>query len=162
MRDGDELIVFRGVDEDVLERDHDAVREEARELMRSVQEKSAEYAVDRKVILANLASVLFSRSSFFFDYDLFGSPLLLESLPATTLSQFLSFPHFPSSSLSSLIALQLTPKFPQQLSLILKYVPSKITDTLDRLTALYRPDSVVVSSRGRRPWVGTWVALVSE
>ena len=35
VQDGDELIVFRGVDEDVLERDHDDVREEARELMRS-------------------------------------------------------------------------------------------------------------------------------
>ena len=61
------MIVIRGVDMDVLERDHDAVREEARELMRSVQEKSAECAVDRKVScrsLANLASVLFSRSSF--------------------------------------------------------------------------------------------------
>jgi hypothetical protein len=61
VQDGDELIVFRGVDEDVLERDHDAVREEARELMRDVQEKSAECAVDRKVglhrSLANLASV---------------------------------------------------------------------------------------------------------
>ena len=49
VQDGDELIVFRGVDEDVLERDHDTVREEARELMRSVQEKSADCAVDRKV-----------------------------------------------------------------------------------------------------------------
>lgn len=87
VQDGDELIVFRGVDEDVLERDHDGVREEARELMRSVQEKSAEFAVDRK------------------------------------------------------------------LSLILEYIPGKITDTLDRLIALYRPDSVVVGTRGRRPWV---------
>ena len=92
MRDGDELIVFRGVDEDVLERDHDAVREEARELMRSVQEKSAEYAVDRKVILANLASVLFSRSSFFFDYDLFGSPLLLFTHYPLTVSLLPPFP----------------------------------------------------------------------
>ena len=77
---GDELIVFRGVDKDVLERDHDAVREEARELMRSVQEKSAECAVDSTIrcrSLANLASVLFSRRSFFFDFDLFRSPLLI-------------------------------------------------------------------------------------
>lgn len=37
-----------------------------------------------------------------------------------------------------------------QLSLILEYVPGKITDTLDRLIALYRPDSVVVGTRGRR------------
>ena len=59
MQDGDELIVFRGVDEDVLERDHDAVREEARELMRSVQEKSAECAVDRKVSCSSLANLAF-------------------------------------------------------------------------------------------------------
>ena len=60
VRDGDELIVFKGFDEDVLGGDHDAVREEARELMGSVQEKSAECVVDRKVScesLANLASV---------------------------------------------------------------------------------------------------------
>ena len=76
----DELIVHRWVDKDVLERDHDVVEEEARELMRSVQEKSAECAVDRKVSyrrLANLASVLFSKRSFFFDFDLFRSPLLI-------------------------------------------------------------------------------------
>ena len=80
VQDGDELIVIRGVDMDVLERDHDAVREEARELMRSVQEKSAECVVDRKVScrsLANLASVLFSRCSFFLDFDLFRSTLLI-------------------------------------------------------------------------------------
>ena len=49
VQDGDELIVYRGVDEDVLGGDPDAVREEARVLMRSVQEKSAECVVDRKV-----------------------------------------------------------------------------------------------------------------
>ena len=63
VQDGDELIVFRGVDEDVLERDHDAVREEARELMRSVQEKSAECAVDRKVSCKELGKLGFSRWS---------------------------------------------------------------------------------------------------
>ncbi|RDB17133.1 Universal stress protein A family protein C25B2.10 [Hypsizygus marmoreus] len=84
VQDGDELIVCRGVDEDVLEKDHDLVREEARELMRTIQAKSVEYDPDRK------------------------------------------------------------------LSLILEYIPGKITDTLDRLIALYRPDSVVVGMRGRR------------
>jgi nucleotide-binding universal stress UspA family protein len=66
------------------EKDHDIVREEARELMRSMQEKSIEYDPDRK------------------------------------------------------------------LSLILEYIPGKITDTIDRLIALYRPDSLVVGTRGRR------------
>ena len=72
VQDGDELIVCRGVDEDVLgvcfilkyafrnvvnistDKDHDIVREEARDLMRSIQAKSVEYDSDRKV------SIMFS------------------------------------------------------------------------------------------------------
>jgi len=84
VQDGDELIVFRGADEDVFQKDHNLVRDEARELMRTMQEKSIEYDPDRK------------------------------------------------------------------LSLILEYIPGKITDTIDRLIALYRPDSLVVGTRGRR------------
>ncbi|KAG6834158.1 hypothetical protein H0H93_011503 [Arthromyces matolae] len=84
VQDGDELIVYRGVDEDVLEKDHNIVREEARELMKLIQERSVETDPERK------------------------------------------------------------------LSLILEYVPGRITDTLDRLIALYRPDSVVVGTRGKR------------
>jgi len=38
----------------------------------------------------------------------------------------------------------------RKLSLILEYIPGKITDTIDRLIALYRPDSLVVGTRGRR------------
>ena len=68
----------------MTEKDHNVVREEAREFMRSIQERSAEYDPQRK------------------------------------------------------------------LSLILEYIPGKITDSIDRLIALYRPDSVVVGSRGRR------------
>jgi len=41
-----------------------------------------------------------------------------------------------------------------QLSLILEYIPGRITDTLDRLIALYRPDSVVVGTRGKRSVLG--------
>jgi hypothetical protein len=130
VQDGDELIVFRGVDEDVLEKDHDAVREEARELMRDVQEKSAECAVDRKVrlhrSLANLASV--------HSFEVVVCPT-----------------HYPPILI--LIPCHPPTNIPQQLSLILEYIPGKITDTLDRLIALYRPDSVVVGTRGRRPWV---------
>ncbi|KAG6861016.1 hypothetical protein C0995_004869 [Termitomyces sp. Mi166 len=84
VQDGDELIVYRGVDEDVLEKDHDIIREEARELMKTIQEKSVEIDPDRK------------------------------------------------------------------LSFIVEYIPGRITYTLDRLIALYRPDSVVVGTRGRR------------
>ncbi|KAG6887438.1 hypothetical protein C0992_012252 [Termitomyces sp. T32_za158] len=83
-QDGDELIVYRGVDEDVLEKDHDIIREEARELMKTIQAKSVEADPDRK------------------------------------------------------------------LSLIVEYIPGRITDTLDRLIALYRPDSVVVGTRVKR------------
>ncbi|TFK32717.1 hypothetical protein BDQ12DRAFT_707558 [Crucibulum laeve] len=86
VQDGDELIVFRGIDEEVFEKDHNVVREEARDLMRTIQEKSVEYDSERK------------------------------------------------------------------LSLVLEYIPGKITDTLDRLIALYRPDSVVVGTRGRKTW----------
>jgi len=84
VQDGDELIVFRGVDEDVLDKDHDIIREEARELMRTIQEKCFESDPDRK------------------------------------------------------------------LSLILEYIPGKVTSTIDRLIALYRPDSLVVGTRGSR------------
>ncbi|KAF8179900.1 hypothetical protein BJ912DRAFT_982132 [Pholiota molesta] len=88
VQEGDELIVFRGADEDVFEKDHNLVREEARELMRTIQDKSTEYGPERK------------------------------------------------------------------LSLILEYIPGKVTDTIDRLIALYRPDSLVVGTRGRRFGVG--------
>ena len=48
---------------------------------------------------------------------------------------------------------------PDQLSLVLEYVPGKITDTLDRLIALYRPDSVVVGTRGRKTWQGMGMGI---
>ncbi|KAJ7496522.1 hypothetical protein FB451DRAFT_1335080 [Mycena latifolia] len=86
VQDGDELIVCRGVDEDAFEKDHNSVREEARQLMLQMQEKSVEYDPERK------------------------------------------------------------------LSLILEYIPGRITNTLDRLIALYRPDSVVVGTRGKKAW----------
>jgi len=38
----------------------------------------------------------------------------------------------------------------RKLSLILEFIPGKITDSIDRLIALYRPDSLVVGTRGRR------------
>ncbi|KAF9254774.1 hypothetical protein L218DRAFT_912977 [Marasmius fiardii PR-910] len=87
VQDGDEFVVFRGIEEDELaERDHDSIREDARELMKYVQEKSQELDPDRK------------------------------------------------------------------LSIILEYIAGKVTDTLDRLIVLYRPDSVIVGTRGRKLW----------
>ncbi|KII91847.1 hypothetical protein PLICRDRAFT_105317 [Plicaturopsis crispa FD-325 SS-3] len=92
VQDGDELVVFRGVDTEDLEKDHDEVREEARALMRLVQEKSVEYDPDRK------------------------------------------------------------------LSIIVEFIAGKVTETLDRLIALYRPDSVVVGTRGQRGVRQAWGA----
>lgn len=67
VQDGDELIVFRGIDQEelgvcispsglrvthsVVEKDHELVREEARDLMRHIQDKCVEYDPDRKVSL---------------------------------------------------------------------------------------------------------------
>ncbi|KAJ7099266.1 hypothetical protein B0H15DRAFT_771283 [Mycena belliarum] len=87
VQDGDELIVCRGVDDDAFaEKDHNSVRDEARQFMLQIQEKSVEYDPERK------------------------------------------------------------------LSLILEYIPGRITNTIDRLIALYRPDSVVVGTRGKKAW----------
>ena len=67
VQDGDELIVFRGIDQEELgarisataprisdsslDKDHELVREEARELMRHIQDKCVEYDPERKVFL---------------------------------------------------------------------------------------------------------------
>jgi len=84
VRDGDELIVLRGIEKEDLEKDHEVVREEARDLMRQIQEKGVEYDPDRK------------------------------------------------------------------LSIIVEFIAGRITQTLDRMIALYRPDSLVVGTRGQR------------
>jgi len=84
VQDGDEVIVLRGFDADELDKDQDAVREEAKELMKHIQKQSVEYDPDRK------------------------------------------------------------------LSIVVEFVAGKVTGTIDRLIALYRPDSLVVGSRGQR------------
>ncbi|KIK78589.1 hypothetical protein PAXRUDRAFT_36604 [Paxillus rubicundulus Ve08.2h10] len=84
VQDGDELIVFRGIDQEELDKDHELVREEARDLMKQIQGKCVEYDPERKV------------------------------------------------------------------SIILELIAGRPTTTLDRLIALYRPDSVVVGTRGQR------------
>ncbi|KAJ7921498.1 hypothetical protein B0H13DRAFT_1984907 [Mycena leptocephala] len=89
VQDGDELVVCRGIDEDVFEKDHNSVWEEARQLMLQIQEKSLEYDPDQKA-----------------------------------------------------------------LSLILEFIPGRINNTIDRLIALYRPDSVVIGTRGKKAWQG--------
>jgi nucleotide-binding universal stress UspA family protein len=88
VQDGDELIVFRGIDQEELEKDQEHVREEAKDLMRHIQDKCVEYDPDRKI------------------------------------------------------------------SIILEFIAGRVTTTLDRLIALYRPDSVVVGMRGQRRVLG--------
>ncbi|KAJ7133652.1 hypothetical protein C8R43DRAFT_825064, partial [Mycena crocata] len=51
---------------------------------------------------------------------------------------------------------KLCARLDSQLTLILEYIPTRITATLDRLTALYRPNSVVVGTRGKKVRQGTW------
>lgn len=84
LQDGDELIVFRGFDTDVLEKDHDIIRSEAREYIRRIQEKCIDADPDRRV------------------------------------------------------------------SITLEFIAGKVTQTIDRLIALYRPDSLIVGTRGPR------------
>ncbi|KAG1805478.1 uncharacterized protein BJ212DRAFT_1449607 [Suillus subaureus] len=78
---GDELIVFRGVDPEDLEKDHEVI-----------QEKCIEYDPERK------------------------------------------------------------------LSIIVELIAGKVTTTLERLIALYRPDSIVVGTRGQRGMMQAWGA----
>lgn len=72
------------------EKDHDQYRDDARELMRIIQEKCVEYDAERK------------------------------------------------------------------LSIIVECIAGKVTQTIDRLIALYRPDSLVVGTRGQRSVMQAW------
>ncbi|TFY68263.1 hypothetical protein EVJ58_g1107 [Rhodofomes roseus] len=92
VQDGDELIVFRGVDSEELEKEHDQYREDARDLMRYIQEKCVEDDAERK------------------------------------------------------------------LSIIVEYIAGKVPQTIDRLISLYRPDSIVVGTRGQRGMMQAWGA----
>jgi len=94
VQDGDELVVFRGFDEEDLAKDHDVIRDEARELLQQVQAKSVEYDPDRKM------------------------------------------------------------------SVRIEFIAGRVTDNIDRLIALYRPESVVVGTRGQRGMIQTWGAAL--
>lgn len=47
-----------------------------------------------------------------------------------------------------------------QLSVIVEFMAGKITETIERLIALYRPDSLIVGSRGPRSTLKTWGAAL--
>ena len=44
----------------------------------------------------------------------------------------------------------------RRLSIIVEYIAGKVTQTIDRLIALYRPESVVVGTRGQRSVMQAW------
>lgn len=48
------------------------------------------------------------------------------------------------------LTLDIHTKATPQLSIIVEFIAGKVTTTIDRLIALYRPDSVVVGTRGTR------------
>lgn len=45
-----------------------------------------------------------------------------------------------------------------QLSIIVEYIAGKVPQTIDRLISLYRPDSIVVGTRGQRGMIQAWGA----
>ena len=52
----------------------------------------------------------------------------------------------------------LTVYFFSQLSIVVEFIAGKTTQTIDRLIALYRPDSIVVGTRGTRGMMQAWGA----
>ena len=47
-----------------------------------------------------------------------------------------------------------------QISVIIEFIAGKVTDNIDRLIALYRPESVVVGTRGQRGMIQSWGAAL--
>lgn len=47
-----------------------------------------------------------------------------------------------------------------QLSIIIEFIAGSISGSLDRLIALYRPDSLVVGTRGQRGIMQAWGAAL--
>lgn len=48
----------------------------------------------------------------------------------------------------------------RQLSIVVEFVAGKVTQTIERLIALYRPDSLIVGTRGQRGKMQTWGAAL--
>jgi nucleotide-binding universal stress UspA family protein len=90
------------------DKDHESCRDEARALMRLIQDKAIEYDPDRKVCTRR-------------------------SPPGAPLTR-------------------------AQLSIVVEFIAGKVTDTIDRLTALYRPDALVVGTRGQKSMIQSWGA----
>lgn len=92
------------------EKDQDALRDEARDLMQFIQTKNVQADQERKVSAPFASHV-------------------------SAFEQFLTSVSFIS---------------PSQLSIIVEFIAGRVTDTIDRLIALYRPDSLIVGTRGTR------------
>ena len=140
-----------------IEKDHEVVREEARDLMLQIQEKCVEYDPDRKVRIP-------------YSLPFFIRPRPRSSHLTSLCSSRISYPQLlPTHSLSSIFLnpsvsinspnhfhfhfpykMMLTPSPAPQLSIIVEFIAGRVTQTLDRLIALYRPDSLVVGTRGQR------------
>jgi hypothetical protein len=124
VQDGDELIVFRGIDQDDLGLSIRLVNPLIVRLNYHLQRKIMTSSVMRPEI-----SCIGYKSSASKSIRSERYPLLLPRLWKDR-----HFYNLPSS----------------QLSIIVEYIAGKVTTTIDRLIALYRPDSVVVGSRGAR------------
>ena len=76
------------------------------------------------------------------------------------------FPPLPSPPLTpSLLFLPLlshtdTPHPTSQLSIIIEFIAGNVPSSIDRLIALYRPDSLVVGTRGQRGMLQSWGAAL--
>lgn len=141
VQDGDELIVVRGFDADDLrmychfalvltefqltismlasfpeKETHEELREEAKDLMKSILDKNSEYEGRSVCPYARLYCCV---------------------VGSLMVSIFLI-----------------------QLSVIVEFMAGKITETIERLIALYRPDSLIVGSRGPRSTLKTWGAAL--
>jgi len=46
------------------------------------------------------------------------------------------------------------------MSVIIEFIAGRVTDNIDRLIALYRPESVVVGTRGQRGVIQSWGAAL--
>jgi hypothetical protein len=47
-----------------------------------------------------------------------------------------------------------------KLSIIIEFIAGSVTSSIDRLIALYRPDSLVVGTRGQRSIMQAWGAAL--
>jgi hypothetical protein len=109
---------------------HAEVRDEAKELMKLILGKNSEHE-GRQV-----------RHSQRFHH----SPLIRLDTCESKLNHHSFLPIVAYSDISA------------QLSVVVEFVAGKITSTIERLIALYRPDSLIVGTRGQTGLVKTWSA----